>query len=87
MRRGLQVRDVPLPGDKHAVVSDRGSPCRAVAKGPLERSHLGGTVGTSTHFSTISLSSPIGGLGGAGCFMTETLEQGPLQFRTVLSAS
>ena len=42
---------------------------------------------THNHFSTVSLSSPIGGLGGARGFMSETLEQGPLQFRTVLSAS
>ena len=58
MRRGLQVRDVPLPGDKYAIVSDWGLPCRAVATAPTERSHLGGAVGTSTSLTPVSPPSP-----------------------------
>lgn len=58
MRRGLQVRDVPLPGGKHAIVSDWGLLCRAVAMAPLEHGHLGGAVGISTSLTPISLLSP-----------------------------
>lgn len=58
MRRGLQVRDVPLPGDKHVIVSDLGLPCRAVAMAPLEHGHLGGAVGISNSLTPISPPSP-----------------------------
>lgn len=58
MRRGLQVRDAPLPGDKHVIVSELCLPCRAVAMASLEHGHLGGAVGISTSLTPISLPSP-----------------------------